>query len=205
MPSATLCHQSVSHTRNPIWGNSKWCSGAVGKWGSWLGLAPCPPQIKTCIKTEANEVLGLASDTTAEKTTYKGARLSLSITQNKESTKVKKNWAAQVVCRSYRNLPQPHCANPVAQLPRFAGLTEAAAARGAGLLKDKTHKQTAAAQSQGVAIWVPSRASQFCCCLRLADGGVVLPLPILLTVWLCWLFSYSCGALRESCAIIQQG
>ena len=77
---------------------------------------------------------------------------------------------------SYRNVPQPHCANPVAQLPRFAGLTKAAAAPWCWFVERKKHKQTAAVRSQGVTIWV------FPCCLRLADGGVVPPLPILLTV-----------------------
>ena len=39
---------------------------------------------------------------------------------------------------SYHNVPQPHCANPVAQLPRFAGLTKAAAAPWCWLVESPT-------------------------------------------------------------------
>ena len=106
-------------------------------------------------------VLGLAPATTQNKEHGGVFGLAPAMTQNKESTKVK-IWATQVVRR-----PQP---------------------RGAGVLKEEnTHKQIAAAQSQGVADLDPPRASHFwlllqACCPTPANPACSLGFS--------WLFAY---------------
>ena len=150
-------------------------SEAAGKRGSWLSPVPCQKRTK---RTLVNESHGLASATVAEKT-CRGSQLCPASTKKKECTKIKN---LDVACGS-QVLPQ-RAAAPLRKSSSSASTvrTSYESCRSPVVLfKEQTHKHTAAAQSQGVTSWGAPRASHFCCCLRLPDGGVVPPLPILLT------------------------